>query len=78
MDRLEEILRLRSFVTNAEHRFFLALLLNVEGRENIFPLIKQRYPDADPVEKVLDWVFELSETRVMQTSASKRSRYRRV
>jgi hypothetical protein len=70
MDRLEEILRLRSFVTNAEHRFFLALLLNVEGRENIFPLIKQRYPDADPVEKVLDWVFELSETRVMQTSAS--------
>jgi hypothetical protein len=39
--------------------------LNVEGRERIFALIKQRYPDADPREKVLDWVFELAQTRVL-------------
>jgi hypothetical protein len=70
MDRTDEIVRRRSFVTNAQHRFFLALLLNVDGKENIFALIKQRYPDVDPVEKVLDWVFELSETRVMAANSS--------
>jgi hypothetical protein len=70
MDRTDEIVRRRSFITNAEHRFFLALLMNLDGKENIFALIKQRYPSADPVEKVLDWVFELSETRVMAANSS--------
>jgi hypothetical protein len=69
MDRIDEILRRRSFVTNPEHRFFLALLLNVDGKENIFPLVKQRYADDDPVEKILDWVLELSETRVMAANS---------
>jgi len=68
-DRLDEILKRRSFVTNPEHRFFLALLLNVDGKENIFSLIKQRYTDDDPVEKILDWVLELSETRVMAANS---------
>jgi hypothetical protein len=70
MDRLDEILKRRSFVTNPEHRFFLALLLNVDGKENIFSLIKQRYPNDDPIEKILDWVLELSETRVMAANSS--------
>ena len=70
MDRLDEILKRRGFVTNAEHRFFLALLLNVDGKENIFSLIKQRYPNDDPIEKILDWVLELSETRVMAANSS--------
>lgn len=70
MDRLDEILRRRSFVRNPEHRFFLALLLNVDGKENIFSLIKQRYINDDPIEKILDWVLELSETRVMATNSS--------
>ena len=70
MDRLDEILKRRGFVTNPEHRFFLALLLNVDGKENIFSLIKQRYPNDDPIEKILDWVLELSETRVMAANSS--------
>jgi hypothetical protein len=70
MDRTDEIVRRRSFITNAEHRFFLALLMNLDGKENIFSLINQRYPGVDPVEKVLDWVFELSETRVMAANSS--------
>jgi len=64
-DKIDEIVKRRNYVTNAEHRFFMALLLNVEGRSRIFSLIKQRYPDADPVEKVLDWTFDLAQTRVM-------------
>jgi hypothetical protein len=39
--------------------------MKVDGRENIFSLIKQRFPSADPVDKVLDWTLELSETRVI-------------
>lgn len=64
-DVLNEIVRRRGFVTEPEHRFFMALLLNVEGRERIFGLIKQRFPDADPIEKVLDWTFDLGQTRVI-------------
>lgn len=65
MDMQNEILARRSYVTEPEHRFFMALLLNVDGRERIFSLIKQRFPDADPIEKVLDWVFDLAQTRVV-------------
>jgi hypothetical protein len=46
MDLRDEIVNRRSYVTNAEHRFFMALLLNADGRERVFLLIKQRFPDA--------------------------------
>lgn len=64
-EKLTEILHRRNFVTDPEHRFFLALLLNVEGKARIFSLIKQRFPATEPREKVLDWVFDLSQTRVV-------------
>ena len=65
MDRLNVILQRRGLITDPEQRFFLALLLNVDGKERIFSLIRQRYPDIEPREKVLDWVFDLSQTRVV-------------
>jgi hypothetical protein len=64
-DRTNEIVRTRSYVTNAEHRFFLALLMNVEGRKTISRLISARYPDADPIDKILDWTHDLAQTRVV-------------
>ena len=64
-DMIDEITGRRGYVTKPEHRFFMALLLNVDGRARIFSLIKQRFPDADPVEKILDWIFDLAETRVV-------------
>lgn len=70
IDKLDEILRQRSFVTDAEHRFFLALLLNVEGRERIFSLVKERFPDSEPLDKVLDWTFDLAQTRVLGANTS--------
>ncbi len=48
----------------------MALLMNVDDRVRIFSLINQRFPDADPVEKVLDWVFDLAETRVVGVETS--------
>ncbi len=64
-DKMMAVVHRRDYVTDPALRFFLAVLLNVEGRENIYKLIKQRYPDADPQDKVLDWVFDLANTRVM-------------
>lgn len=63
-DKIDAIVRQRQVVSNAALRFFLALLLNVDSRERIFSLIKQRYPDADPLEKVLDWTYDLANTRI--------------
>ncbi len=64
-DKINEFIKRRSFVTDAEHRFFLALLMNLEGREQILSLIKERFPDADPIDKILDWSFDLSQMRVL-------------
>ena len=67
-DRLSDLIRRRNFVDNPEHRFFFALLLNVDGRERIISLIRDRFPDADPVEKILDWTYELSQLRLAGTN----------
>lgn len=64
-DKLVSIVNRRDYVTDPELRFFLAVVLNVDGRDNIYRLIKARFPDADPQEKVLDWTFDLANTRVM-------------
>jgi hypothetical protein len=64
-ERQANIILRRGNITGEEHRFFLALLLNVSGREPILELVKERYPELDPVEKVLDWVEELSQIRVL-------------
>ncbi len=64
-ERQQQIIMRRGSITGEEHRFFLALLLNVSGREKILELVKERFPETDPVEKVLDWVEELSSTRVL-------------
>jgi hypothetical protein len=69
-DMLAEIVRRRGYVSDPEHRFFMALLLNVDRRPLIFELIKHRYPDDDPVDKILDWVFDLAETRVVGIDSS--------
>lgn len=69
-ERLGRIIRQRSYVTDPELRFFLALVLNVEGRDNILTLITERFPDVDPVEKILDWVEALAGMRVMGAGVS--------
>lgn len=64
-DKVNSIVNRRDYVTDPALRFFLAVLLNIDGRENIYKLIKQRYPEADPQDNVLDWTFDLANTRVM-------------
>jgi len=64
-ERIDDLVRRRSVVTDPEHRFFFALLLNVEGRDQIFSLIKQRFRDAEPIDKILDWAYDLSQIRTV-------------
>ena len=61
----EQLVGKRQYITDPEHRFLFALLLNLDDREHILEVIRQRYPDEDAVEKVLDWLFDLSQTRVI-------------
>ena len=64
-EKIEQIVKRRSYITDNEQRFFLALLMNVEGKNRILSLIKERFPEADPVEKILDWTFDMANTRVL-------------
>ena len=64
-ERQMSIINRRGTITKDGHRFFLALLLNIPSREKILELVKQRHPDQEPVETVLDWVEELGRTRVL-------------
>ncbi len=57
--------RRRAYLTESDHRFFMALLLNVPQREMILDLVKQRFPEKDSVDTVADWVMEFSTTKVL-------------
>ena len=63
---LEEIIRrdgiaaLRGSIEDVEHRFFLALLLNLERREDLLEMVERKIP-GDPLETVLRWAEELTQ-----------------
>jgi len=59
--RRDAIKDLRGAVVEPEHRFFLALLLNVGTKKDLFALVKKRFPKAAPSETILRWVQELSQ-----------------
>ena len=59
--RRETITQMRHHIDDPEHRFFLALLMNVQSRKDILALITERYPDQPPIEMILRWSEELIE-----------------
>ncbi|RMG06183.1 MAG: hypothetical protein D6735_04315 [Acidobacteria bacterium] len=64
-EKIHAITRLRSYVHDNELRFFLALLMNIEGKNRIFQMVSARFPNSDPVEKILDWIESLANTKVL-------------
>jgi hypothetical protein len=62
----DRLVSMRSSVLEAEHRFFLALLLNVPRREDLLSLVEQRF-GGDPVETIVRWAEELGETSEIGT-----------
>jgi hypothetical protein len=62
MNRLANITSRRRLIKDPDHRFFLALLLNLPGREMILDFIRRRY-DAEPIGVVMGIVEALSQTK---------------
>jgi hypothetical protein len=62
--RQSEITQRRTEIKSQDHRFFLALLLNVPDRTNLLRLVKEKFPAQDPIDVVVGWVRELSATRI--------------
>jgi hypothetical protein len=61
--REDDIAKRRSQIKNHDHRFFMALLLNLSGRERIIETVKKRFPDDEPIAMIMSWVRELSMTK---------------
>lgn len=59
--RYQRIVALRRRATDPEHRFFLALLLNVADLGEFLQLVALRCPGEDSREKAVQWSEELSQ-----------------
>lgn len=57
----DRLVGLRGSIEDSDHRFFLALLLNVPRASDILSMVAARFP-GDPVTTVLAWAEELSES----------------
>jgi hypothetical protein len=58
--RRDGLVALRASITEPEHRFFLALLMNAPSRADILALVSRRF-DGPPEETILRWAEELME-----------------
>lgn len=62
MQRERALVERRGLMTGSEHRFFLALLLNVPRAKLVLDLVRQRFPERDAADAVCDWVAEFAGT----------------
>jgi len=62
--RQTDISRRRAEIKGEDHRFFLALLLNLSERATVVRLVQERFPRQDAIKLVVAWVKELSATQI--------------
>ncbi len=65
-----KIIGRREKVHAPQHRFLLALLMNVSRRSEVLRLVAERYPGERPAALVAMWVRELAATRLPGESGS--------
>lgn len=58
--RRNRILARRGMLREPHHRLFLALIVNLPGRESIRTAIGEAFPEDDPDQLILAWVRELA------------------
>lgn len=58
-ERQAALVRLRRTITNADARFLIALLLNVDSRDALLGLVSQRYAGQDTRKKVVELICEM-------------------
>jgi hypothetical protein len=68
VQRQNNLIMRRGLITGNEHRFFLALLLNVPDRDRILELVRNRVPERNPVDTLVDWIEELANTKLAGSS----------
>jgi hypothetical protein len=68
--RERNIILRRMQIKDPEHRFLLALLLNVPTRRQILDLVQAAFPDRKPIDTVLDWIRTLARTKLAGTDES--------
>jgi len=68
--RQDEIVKRRATIKREDHRFFLALLLNVPERTNVLRLVKEKFPDQDAIELIVSWIRELVATKTFGSHES--------
>jgi hypothetical protein len=61
--RTDEVVSLREAVHDWDGRFLLALLLNVPTRQALLDAVARAFPDADPVDRVIEWLRPLAFTQ---------------
>jgi hypothetical protein len=61
MGRQDVVRALRGRLRNAEHRFFLALLLHFDTGAEVLSFVARRYPGSDPGDLVLRWLNECTQ-----------------
>ena len=54
------LINLRQSLHDANHRFLLALLLNVFDRNALLQVVAREYQDRDPVRSVIQWLREMT------------------
>ena len=57
--RRDALVALRASIEDPDHRFLLALFLNLETREAILAMIARRY-SGDPLENIFQWALDLT------------------
>lgn len=62
--RQTDIILRRAKIKGEDHRFFLALLLNVPERTTVLRLVKERFPDKDAIELVVGWIKEMAAIKI--------------
>ena len=62
--REKEISRRRSLIKGEDHRFFMALLLNVPDRTTLLRLVQEKFPEQTAIDLIIGWLRELAATRV--------------
>jgi hypothetical protein len=58
--RIDDIALRRAEVTDLDHRFFLALLMNLPNQVEIYNLVAKRF-DSEPSQLVMRWLRELTQ-----------------
>lgn len=57
--RRDALVGMRASIEDPDHRFLLALLLNLESREDVLAMVARRY-SGDPLENIFHWAVELT------------------